>query len=92
MFGFIDHFFTRDELLDEEYNKFISIYKPDSQYIDNIRNYLRAYIIDEDFRKIIDKKEYAKLHHLTVFSMEEFKSLNGHTPWQKKVPEYIKIT
>ena len=89
-FDQIDHFKTRDELLDDECNKFISIYKPESQYVSPIKNYLRAYINCEDIRRIIDNKTYTELHHSSVFSIEEFKALNGDTIWQNKVPEYVK--
>ena len=90
VFGQIDRFETRDELLDRECDQFISIYKPDSRYVPHIRNYLRAYINDEELRRIIDSKEYGGLHHSSVFTMEEFRKLNGDTDWQRKVPEYVK--
>ncbi len=90
VFGLTDRFSTKDELLDEECDKFISICKPESEYIPYIRNYLRACIIDKDFRDIIDNKEYSSLYHSTTFTMEEFQALNGNTPWREKVPEYVK--
>ena len=86
----IDRFKTRDELLNDECDKFISIYKPENQYFKPIKNYLRAYINFENFRKIIDDKNYNELYHSSVFSMEDFKALNGNTDWQNKVPEYVK--
>ena len=89
-FGLIEKFPSREDLLEEECEKFISIYKPESKYVPYIVNYIRAYIIDPEFRNIIDKKEYADLYNNPSFDMEDFKSLNGQTGWQKKVPEYIK--
>ena len=90
VFGLIDHFPNREELLQEECQKFISIHKPESRYVPYIINYIRYYITDEDFRKIIDKKNYGALNFSAGFSMEEFKALNGKTGWQTKIPEYIK--
>ena len=90
MFDLIDHFPNREELLEEECSKFISIYKPESKHVSHIKNYLRAYISDNDFREIIDKKEFAKLNHYTGFSIEQFKALNGDTQWQSKVLEYVR--
>ena len=89
-FGLIEKFPSREDLLEEECEKFISIYKPESKYVPHIVNYIRAYITDPEFRNIIDKKEYADLYNNPSFDMEDFKSLNGQTGWQKKVPEYIK--
>ena len=90
MFGLIDDFPSKEELLQEECRKFISIHKPDSQYEPYIRNYIRAYITDEEFRKIIDKKNYVELNLYAGFGMQDFKALNGKTDWQTKIPEYIK--
>ena len=90
VFGIIDTFPKKEELLQEECKKFISIYKPESQYVPYIVNYIRAYITDGEFRRIIDEKDFVSLNNYPGFDMEEFKSLNGQTSWQTKIPEYIK--
>ena len=90
VFGIIDTFPKKEELLQEECKKFISIYKPGSQYVSYIINYIRAYITDGEFRRIIDEKDYVSLNNYPGFDMEEFKALNGQASWQTKVPEYIK--
>ena len=87
VFGLIDSFKSKDEKLEEECENFISIHKPESRYVSNIKNFLKVYIADEEFRKIINKKEYASLNLHPAFSMEEFKALNG---WRKTIPEYVK--
>ncbi len=87
IFGFIAVFKTKDEKLDEECDKFISIYKPESKYVPYIRNYLKAYVGDEHFRQIINKKQFGDLDFYPAFSKEEYKALNG---WRDTVPEYIK--
>ena len=90
VFGFIDHFPSKEELLQEECQKFISIYKPENRHAPYIVNYMRAYITDADFRRIIDKKDYVELNFYPGFGMEEFQALNGSTGWREKVPEYVK--
>lgn len=87
IFGFIDKFKDKNELLEEECEKFISIYKPESKYVPYIKNYLKAYVTDERFRDIINNKHFAELNVYAGFSMSEFKSLNG---WRETVPEYVK--
>lgn len=87
VFGFIDSFKSKDEKLEEECDKFISIYKPESKYVPYIKNYLKAYIADEKFREIIDKKQYAELNVYAGFSMSEFKALGE---WRDIIPEYVK--
>ena len=87
IFGRIDRFKDKDELLEEECEKFISIYKPESKYVPYIKNYLKAYVTDEKFRDIINNKHFAELNVYAGFSMPEFKALNG---WRDIVPEYVK--
>lgn len=87
VFGIIDRFKDKNELLEDECDKFISIYKPDSKYVLHIKNFIKAYVTDEHFRKIINNKHYSDLNVYPGFGMQEFKSLNG---WRDIVPEYIK--
>ncbi len=84
-FGLINFFKTKDEKLEEECEKFIAIHKPESKYVAHIKNYLKAYVGDEEFRNIINTGE--DLHHCPTFSFAEYKALNG---WREKVPEYAK--
>lgn len=87
VFGFIDAFKSKDEKLEEEVEKFILIHKPESKYVPYIRNYLKAYVEDEHFRQIINRKEFAKLNVYPGFSMQEFEELDS---WRHTVPEYVK--
>ena len=88
IFGHIEYFPVRTEVIDEEIGKFISIYKPDEALVSHIRNYMHAYITDTDFRKIIDEGNYAELNNHSGFDMEEFRALDNQ--WRTKIPEYIK--
>ncbi len=87
IFGLIDVFKSKDDKLEEEVEKFISVCKPESRYVPYIRNYLKAYVSDERFRAIINSKEFQELNFYPGFSLAEFKALNG---WKDKVPEYVK--
>ena len=87
VFGFISGFQTKDEKLEEECDKFISIHKPESQYVPYIKNYLKAYISDEHFRQIVNSKRYGELDFYPAFTKDEFRALNG---WRDIVPEYAK--
>ena len=87
IFGFIDRFPSKDEKLNTEVDKFISIYKPNNDDVVNIRNYMKTYIVDEQFRAIINAKEYAELNAFAGFSMQEFKALGDY---RDEIPEYVK--
>ena len=87
IFGHIDRFKTKDELLEEEYEKFVSIYKPEPKYTPYIKNFLKAYITDSEIRDIVESKDYARFHTNPKVTFEEFRALNGY---REKVPEYVK--
>ncbi len=88
IFGDIEEFPKREEKLDEEVDKFIAINKPDSMDIPSIRNYMKSYISDKKFRRIIDEKSLTELYTHPNFSMKDYQSLDKK--WRDLVPEYVK--
>lgn len=87
IFGLIDRFKTKDEKLEEECDKFISIYKPESEKVPYIKTFLKAYVSDENFRKIIDSGKFADLNFYPGFSANELKLLGN---WRDTIIEYVK--
>lgn len=87
IFGGILRFKTKDELLEEEFEKFVSIYKPNSKYIYPIKNYLKAYITDSEIRDIVESKQYSRFATNPKVTMKDFKELNSY---RDVVPEYVK--
>ncbi len=86
MFGYIPYFKSKDELLEEEFEKFDSLYLPDEAYFDFAKNYFKSYITDAQFREIIENKNFALLN--TNPNGTTFKKL---TPELRTIiPEYIK--
>ncbi|HEY5124563.1 MAG TPA: DEAD/DEAH box helicase family protein, partial [Ignavibacteria bacterium] len=89
IFGFINYFKSKDELLNEEFNKFIVINKPDSSNdIPALKYYFRAYLTDEKLREIIDKKKLNDLYTNPSFDIEHYKAIGKN--WRHVIPEYIK--
>lgn len=87
VFGLIDRFATKDEKLNAEIETFITTRNPENSYIPNIRNFMKTYIMDENFRKIINDKEFADLNTYAGFSIAEFRALDCY---RDEIPEYIK--
>jgi len=87
IFGSIKKFKTKDELLEEEFEKFVAIYKPDNKYALLIKNYLKAYITDPEIRDIVETKEYSRFATNPKVTLKDFRDLNG---WREVVPEYVK--
>ena len=87
IFGLIDVFKNKNELLEDECDKFISIYKPEAQYVPYVKKFIQAYSTDNNFREIIDKKEFSHLNFYAGFSFGDYKNLNG---FREVLPTYIK--
>lgn len=86
IFGFIPKFKSKDELLDEEFEKFISVNKPEPEYAIAIKNFLKAYITDAEVRDIIETKQYARFATNPI--RDDFKALKPEL--REIIPEYVK--
>jgi type I restriction enzyme R subunit len=86
IFGLIPHFKSKEELLEEECQKFISIYKPPSDYVLAVKNFLKAYVADPKVREIVESKRYADF--ATSPTYDDFNALTKDL--RKRIPEYIK--
>jgi type I restriction enzyme R subunit len=86
LFGLIPYIKTKEELLDEEFDKFDSRYLPEESLWQDARRVFKAYLLDTDFRDIVNSKQFARLN------------LNPHGDAFRKIspdlrtliPEYIK--
>jgi len=87
VFGEIDRFKSKDELLEEELAKFVSIYKPDAAHMPTIRLFFKAYITDGVVRAIVDSREYPKLADNPKVSLSDISALDK---WRDLITEYVK--
>jgi len=88
IFGLIERFKSRDELLEEEFQKFVAVNKPEPESAMLIRNYLHAYITDAQIRQIIDTGNYPALADNPKLSLDDLTQLGRK--WLKLVPAYVK--
>ena len=86
MLGYIPYFKSREELLEEEFDKFDTRYLPDETSFIYAKNYFKSYITDAEFREIIENKQYALLN--TNPNGEVFRKLTPDL--RTLIPEYIK--
>ena len=88
-FGLIPHFKSKDELLDEEFAKFVVDYKPDeTTVIPAVRSYFKAYATNSRVRDSIDSYQFTDLVTNPVFSISDFRAVPEK--YRGLVPEYIK--
>jgi len=89
VFGIIPKFKSKDELLEEEFDKFISIYPPEEDVnIRALKYFFKAYIVDQDIRKILKAKDFHALQTNATLTISQFKKV---TPkYREVIPPYIK--
>ena len=87
IFGGVEKFKSKDELLDEELAKFISIHKPDAGHMPQIRLFFKAYITDSEIRDIVEKREFNRFATNAKLNMADYRALNS---WREIIPDYVK--
>jgi type I restriction enzyme R subunit len=89
VFGLIPRFKSKDELLEEEFAKFVADYKPEeAAAIPAIKNYFKAYVTSGRVRDIIESKQFTDLATNPVFSTRDFRAVPKK--YRLLVPEYVK--
>ncbi len=87
IFGGLDKFKSKDELLEEELAKFVSVHKPDAGHMPQIRLFFKAYITDSEIRDIVEKREFNRLATNPKVNMADYRALNN---WREVIPDYVK--
>ncbi len=95
-FGFITGFKSKDELLEEEFEKFLldqqnaTGFSADStaSAVQAMKYYFKAYATDHHLREIIEAGHLTSLHVYPAFGMSDFKAVP--LAWRTRIPEYVK--
>lgn len=89
VFGLIPNFKSKDELLEEEFSKFVADYKPEeAEAISALKNYFKAYATSEKIRHIIETKDYTDLATNPTFSTRDLKAVPEK--YRTIIPNFIK--
>ena len=89
VFRLIPRFKTKDELLEEEFAKFVADTKPtEFEAIPAIKNFFKAYVTSDQVRHIIETKQFTDLATNPVFSSGDFKAVPKK--YRTLIPEYVK--
>lgn len=91
IFGLIPRFKSKDELLEEEFAKFVADAKPDEAEIEAIpamKTFFKAYASSDQVRHIIESGELTDLATNPVFSTRDYKAVP--TKYRSAIPNYIK--
>jgi type I restriction enzyme R subunit len=93
IFGLIPGFKSKDELLEDEFQKFLLDQPEDelAKHADAIvalKYFFKAYATDGRLRDIIEKRRLTELNVNPAFSMADFKAVPKE--WRDRLPEYVK--
>lgn len=89
IFGLIPRFKSKDELLEEEFAKFVSDHKPEeAKDLPALKNFFKAYITNGQVRDIIESKRFTALYTTSAFTTTDLKAVPAK--YRKLIPEYIK--
>ena len=89
IFGLIPHFKSKDELLEEEFSKFVADYKPEqADTIPALKNFFKAYASNKQIRTIIENKEYTDLATNPIFTTRDLRAVPED--YRTLIPNYIK--
>ena len=93
IFGLIPYFKNKDELLEDEFQKFLLDQPADAlnKHADAIvalKYFFKAYTTDSRLRDIIENKRLTELNVNPAFSMADFKAVPKE--WRDRIPEYVK--
>jgi type I restriction enzyme, R subunit len=89
IFGLIPRFKSKDELLEEEFAKFVADAKPtEAEAIPAIKTFFKAYVTSDKVRHIIESKDFTDLATNPAFSTRDFKAVPAK--YRTLIPEYVK--
>ncbi len=89
IFGLIPRFKSKDELLEEEFAKFVADRKPEeAAAIPAIKNYFKTYVTSDQIRHIIESKQFTDLATNPYFHTRDFKAVPAK--YRTLIPDYVK--
>ncbi len=88
-FGLIPAFKSKDQLLEEEFAKFVVDYTPEeAEAVPAIKQFFKAYVTSEQIRHIIESRQLTDLATNPAFSTRDFKAVPEK--YRALVPDYVK--
>ena len=89
VFGLIPRFKSKDDLLEEEFSKFVADRKPsEAEAIPALKTYFKAYATSDAIRHIIESGQLTDLATNPIFSTKDFKAVPAK--YRALIPDYIK--
>lgn len=89
IFGLIPRFKSKDELLEEEFAKFLADTKPEeAEAIPAIKDYFKAYVANDGVRSIIESQHFQDLATNAYFDARAFRAVPKK--YRTLIPAYVR--
>lgn len=89
IFGLIPRFKLKDELLEEEFAKFVADHKPsEAAAISAMKHYFKSYVVNMNVRNAIENRDYIQFATSPIFTTKDFKAVPEK--YRELIPSYIK--
>ena len=85
-FGEKNGFEMKDELLESEWEKFMEVHSVDLPHYQPVKNFFKAFIVDDEVRDIVKSNQLARFHTCASFDFSDYERLNG---FKNIVPQYV---
>ena len=71
-FGEKDGFEMKDELLESEWDKFMEVHSVDLPHYQPVKNFFKAFIVDDEVRDIVKSNQLARFHTCASFDFSDY--------------------
>ena len=85
-FGEKEGFEMKDDLLESEWEKFMEVHSVDQPHYQPVKNFFKAFIVDNEVRDIVKSNQLARFHTCASFDFSDYERLNG---FKNIVPQYV---
>jgi type I restriction enzyme R subunit len=85
-FGEKNGFEMKDDLLESEWDKFMEVHSVDLSHYQPVKNFFKAFIVDNEVRDIVKSNQLARFHTCATFDFADYEKLNG---FKSIIPQYI---
>ena len=89
VFDIIPRFKSKDELLEEEFAKFVADHQPEAEATPVIKAYFEAYTTSEVVRQIVATRQLTRLATYASLPLDDYARVPNK--YRVLVPEYIKV-
>ena len=87
--GLIPGFKSSDDLLEEEFQKFVADLQPtEAGALMAMKQFFKAYVTDGHVRDSVEQKQFTNLYTNPTFTMQDYRAVPE--AWRTKIPEYVK--